>query len=112
MISTNFNINRGGQPPHKYFRTMKQNIKEAIGKLDYEAQLRIMDTIKALDNGKAHSVEFYSDGSGVCITYWSPTINHGTPGTIARSFPMNEALLPGIGCNHMNFLLVCSIVSL
>lgn len=41
---------------------MKQNIKEAIGKLDYEAQLRIMDTIKALDNGKAHSVEFYSDG--------------------------------------------------
>ena len=72
---------------------MKQNIKEAIGKLDYEAQLRIMDTIKALDNGKAHSVEFYSDGSGVCITYWSPTINHGTPGTIELSLQRNEALL-------------------
>ena len=72
---------------------MKQNIKEAIEKLDYTKQVRIMDTIKALDNGKASSIEFYSDGSGVCFTYWSPTVNHGTPGTIARSFCMEEALL-------------------
>lgn len=72
---------------------MKQNIKEAIEKLDYEEQLRINATIKALDNGKASSIEFYSDGSGVCFTYWSPTVNHGTPGTIACSFPMDEALL-------------------
>lgn len=72
---------------------MKQCIKEQIEKLDYNTQLRVNETIQALDNGKASSIEFYSDGSGVRITYWSPTINHGTPGTIARSFRMNEALL-------------------
>lgn len=72
---------------------MNQNIKEAIERLDYETQLRVNATIKALDNGKASSIEFYSDGSGVCFTYWSPTVNHGTPGTITRSFSMKEALL-------------------
>ena len=72
---------------------MKQCIKEQIEKLDYETQLRVNETIQALDNGKASSIEFYSDRSGVCFTYWSPTVNHGTPGTIARSFRMNEALL-------------------
>lgn len=72
---------------------MKQCIKEQIEKLDYETQLRVNETIQALDNGKASSIEFHSDGSGVCFTYWSPTVNHGTPGTIARSFRMNEALL-------------------
>lgn len=72
---------------------MKQCIKEQIEKLDYETQLRVNETIQALDNGKASSIEFYSDGLGVCFTYWSPTVNHGTPGTIARSFRMNEALL-------------------
>ena len=72
---------------------MKQCIKEQIEKLDYETQLRVNETIQAHDNGKASSIEFYSDGSGVCFTYWSPTVNHGTPGTIARSFRMNEALL-------------------
>lgn len=80
--------------PHpQNFHNMKKNIEEAIAKFDYETQLRIKDTIKALDNGKASSIEFYSDGSGVCFTYWSPTINHGTPGTIARSFKMDEALI-------------------
>lgn len=72
---------------------MKQCIKEQIEKLDYETQLRVNETIQALDNGKASSIEFYSDGSGACFTYWSPTVNHGTPGTIARSFRKNEALL-------------------
>lgn len=45
---------------------MKQCIKEQIEKLDYETQLRVNETIQALDNGKASSIEFYSDGSGVC----------------------------------------------
>ena len=72
---------------------MKQCIKEQIEKLDYETQLRVNETIQALDNGKASSIEFSSDGSCVCFTYRSPTVNHGTPGTIARSFRMNEALL-------------------
>ena len=72
---------------------MKQCIKEQIEKLDYETQLRVNETIQALNKGKASSIEFYSDGSGVCFTYWSQTVNHGTPGTIARSFRMNEALL-------------------
>lgn len=72
---------------------MNQSIKEAIEKLDYQSQLRINETIEALNNDKASSIEFYSDDSGVCFTYWSPTVNHGTPGTIARSFRMNEALL-------------------
>lgn len=72
---------------------MNQNIKEVIEKLDYQSQLRINETIEALNNGKASSVEFYSDGSGVSFTYWSPTVNHGTPGTITRSFRMDEALL-------------------
>ena len=72
---------------------MKKIIEEAIAKMNYETQCRIKETIKALDNGKASSIEFYSDGSGVCFTYWSPTVNHGTPGTIARSFRMDEAML-------------------
>lgn len=72
---------------------MKKNIQNAIEALDTETQIRIMETIEALDNGKASSVEFHSDGSGVNITYWSPTVNHGTPGTIARSFNMKEAIL-------------------
>lgn len=72
---------------------MRQCIKEQIEKLEYETKLRVYDTIKALDNGKGKSIEFYSDGSGVRFTYWSPTVNHGTSGTIALSFRMNEALL-------------------
>lgn len=35
---------------------MKQCIKEQIEKLDYETQLRVNETIKALDNGKASSI--------------------------------------------------------
>lgn len=72
---------------------MKANIKEKIDGLDYETRSRVLDTITALDNGKGQSIEFYSDGSGVCITYWSPTINHGCPGTVARSFNMEIAIL-------------------
>lgn len=72
---------------------MNADIKEQIDGLDYETRSRVLDTITALDNGKGQSIEFYSDGSGVCFTYWSPTINHGCPGTIARSFKMEVATL-------------------
>ena len=72
---------------------MKKNIEQALAAFSYDEQRRMRDVITALDNGKVYSIEFYSDGSGVCFTYWSPTVNHGTPGTIARSFRMNEALL-------------------
>lgn len=72
---------------------MRANIKEQIDGLDYETRSRVLDTIKALDNGKGHSIEFNADGSGVCFTYWSPTIDHGCPGTVARSFRMEVALL-------------------
>ena len=72
---------------------MRKDIKDKIDGLDYETRSRVLDTIKALDNGKARSVEFYADGSGVCFTYWSPTINHGCPGTVARSFNMEVATL-------------------
>lgn len=72
---------------------MREEIKAQIDGLDYETRSRVLDTIKALDNGKGQSIEFYSDGSGVCFTYWSPTINHGCPGTVARSFNMEVAAL-------------------
>lgn len=72
---------------------MREEIKAQIDGLDYETRSRVLDTIKALDNGKGQSIEFYSDGSGVCFTYWSPTINHGCPGTVARSFKMEVAML-------------------
>lgn len=72
---------------------MRQCIKEQIEKLEYETKLGVYDTIKALDNGKGKSIEFYSDGSGVRFTYYSPSINHGTGGIIARGFRINEALL-------------------
>ncbi len=72
---------------------MRKEIKAQIDGLDYETRSRVLDTIKALDNGKGQSIEFYSDGSGVCFTYWSPTINHGCPGTVARSFKMDVAML-------------------
>lgn len=72
---------------------MRANIKEQIDGLDSETRSMVLDTIKALDNGKGQSIEFYSDGSGVCFTYWSPTINHGCPGTVARSFKMEIAVL-------------------
>lgn len=72
---------------------MNANIKEKIDGLDYETRSRVLDTITALDNGKGQSIEFYSDGSGACITYWSPTINHGCPCEVARSFSMEVALL-------------------
>lgn len=72
---------------------MRKDIKDKINGLDYETRSRVLDTIKALDNSKAHSIEFYEDGSGVCFTYWSPTINHGCPGTVARSFKMEIAIL-------------------
>lgn len=72
---------------------MNADIKEKIDSLDLSTRARVLDTIAALDNGKGQSIEFYSDGSGVCFTYWSPTINHGCPGTIARSFKMEVATL-------------------
>lgn len=72
---------------------MKQCIKEQIEKLDYETQLQIKQTIQALNNGKARYIDFFSDGSGVRFEYSSPTINHGTPGSIALTFRLNEALL-------------------
>lgn len=37
---------------------MNQSIKEAIEKLDYQSQLRINETIEALNNGKASSKLF------------------------------------------------------
>jgi hypothetical protein len=82
---------------------MKQCIKEQIEKLDYETQLRVNETIQALDNGKASSIEFYSDGSGVSFEYHHPTINHGCPGTLASSFRTEQALIILAGhrlCSH------------
>ena len=72
---------------------MRQYIKNQIEKLECETKLRIYDTIEALDNGKGSSIEFYSDCSGISVTYYSPNVNNGAGGFIKRSFRMNEALL-------------------
>ena len=82
---------------------MKRNIEKAIAGFDCETQRRILETATALDNGKAQSIEIYSDGSGACFTYWHPTINHGLPGTVARSFDIQQALIILAGhrlCSH------------
>ena len=46
---------------------MNADIKEKIDSLDLSTRARVLDTIAALDNGKGRSIEFYSDGSGVCL---------------------------------------------
>ena len=46
----------------------------------------------AFKKGKAHRIEFYSDGSGVNIEYTHPTANHGLPCRIARSLNMQDAI--------------------
>ncbi|MCM1438976.1 MAG: hypothetical protein NC131_07165 [Roseburia sp.] len=60
---------------------------------DINERRLILDTIEQLDNGNGQSIEFYSDGSGVCFTIKHPTINHGCPGTVARSFRTEYAML-------------------
>lgn len=72
---------------------MRANIKKQIDGLDYETRSRVLDTIKALDNGNGRSIEFYADGSGVCFTVYSPTADHGCPCEVARSFSMEVAIL-------------------
>lgn len=72
---------------------MRTEIKEKIDGLTQSTRARVLDTIAALDNGKGRSIEFYSDGSGVCFTVWSPTADHGCPCEVARSFKMEVALL-------------------
>ena len=72
---------------------MRKNIEQAIAAYSDDEQRRMRDVITALDNGKAYSVEFYSDGSGVSFEYYHPTINHGCPGTVASSLRMEQAMI-------------------
>lgn len=72
---------------------MNASIKEKIDGLDTSARAKVLDTIAALDNGKGRSIEFNSDGSGVCFTVWSLTADHGCPCEVARSFRMEVAML-------------------
>lgn len=72
---------------------MNASIKAQIDNLEYSERERVLDTIKQLDNGRGRSIEFYSDGSGVGITMYHPTINHGCPGTVMRSFDMQTGIL-------------------
>lgn len=72
---------------------MNKNIEQQIAGMDFDVQRRIKDTIAALDNGKAYSIEFSSDGSCVTFEYFHPTINHGCPGTVLMSFHTNEAMV-------------------
>ena len=72
---------------------MNASIKAQIDNLEYSKRERVLDTIKQLDNGRGRSIEFYSDGSGVGIEMYHPTINHGCPGTVMRSFDMQTGIL-------------------
>lgn len=72
---------------------MRTEIKEKIDGLTQSTRARVLDTIAALDNGKGRSIEFNSDGSGVCFTVWLPTADHGCPCEVTRSFSMEVALL-------------------
>ena len=72
---------------------MHIDIQKQIEKLELPVRIRIMDTIEALDNGQCYSVSFNADGSGVSFEYRHPTINHGTPGTVLRSFNTQIAML-------------------
>lgn len=72
---------------------MNTTIKIQIDNLEYPERNRVIDTIEQLDKGNGQSIEFYADGSGVCITLYHPTINHGCPGTVARSFDITTGIL-------------------
>ena len=72
---------------------MNASIKAQIDNLEYSERRRVLDTIEQLDNGRGRSIEFNSDGSGVGITMYHPTINHGCPGTVYRSFDMQTGIL-------------------
>lgn len=72
---------------------MNETIKIQIDNLEYSERRRVLDTIEQLDNGRGQSIEFYADGSGVGISMYHPTINHGCPGTVLRSFDMQTGIL-------------------
>ena len=72
---------------------MRKNIEQALAAFSDEEQRKMRDVITALDNGKVHSAEFYSDGSGVSFEYYHPTVNHGCPGTVASSLRMEQAMI-------------------
>lgn len=71
---------------------MNLKIEKAIAQLPADRQLNINDARLALSNGWAESVEFYPDGSGICVTYSFYDVN-GVPSRISSSFPINEAVL-------------------
>lgn len=72
---------------------MNASIENKINSLKPEERRRVLDTIEQLDNGRGRSIEFYSDGSGVSITMYHPTINHGCPGDVMRAFDIETGLL-------------------
>lgn len=72
---------------------MNASIENKINALNPDERRRVLDTIEQLDNGRGRSIEFYSDGSGVEITMYHPTINHGCPGEVLRSFDIETGIL-------------------
>ena len=72
---------------------MKKNIEQALAAFSDDEQRRMRRVIKALDNGKVFSVDFYSDGSGVSFKYYPPTIKWGYPGVVSSSFSMEQAMI-------------------
>lgn len=72
---------------------MNASIENKINALNPEERRRVIDTIEQLDNGRGRSIEFYSDGSGVGITMYHPTINHDCPGEVFRSFDIETRIL-------------------
>ena len=72
---------------------MRKNIEQALAAFSDDEQRRMRDVITALDNGKVHSAEFYSDGSGVSFTYYPPNIKYGCPGAVALSLRMEQAMI-------------------
>ena len=72
---------------------MRKNIEQALAAFDYDEQRRMRRVITALDNGKVHSAEFYSDGSGVSFKYYPPTIKWGYPGIVELSFSTEQAMI-------------------
>ena len=71
---------------------MRKNIEQALAAFDYDEQIRMRRVITALDNGKVFEINFYSDGSGVELTYYHPNADHGLPCTLTSSFRMEKAM--------------------
>lgn len=69
------------------------SIENRIDALKPEERRRVLDTIEQLNKGYGHSTRLYADGSGVAITVYHPTLNHGCPCVVMRSFDIETGLL-------------------